>query len=88
MPIQPKLSRFNTNVLQKYQVYNGIFMTLLLIPYQKQWPYCHYFMKPVKRVLKTGEDPTTIVHTFFKKYQARRSEQSQINLIVSVYSIY
>lgn len=28
MALQPKLARFNTNVLQKYQVYNGIFMTL------------------------------------------------------------
>ncbi len=27
------------------------------------------------------EDPTTIVETFFKKYQARRSSQSQINLL-------
>jgi phosphoenolpyruvate carboxylase len=29
---------------------------------------------------QAGDDPTTIVDTFFKKYQARRNEQSQINL--------
>ena len=27
------------------------------------------------------EDPTTIIDTFFKKYQARRSTKSQINLL-------
>ncbi len=28
MPTQPKLTRFNQNVLSKYQIYNSIFMTL------------------------------------------------------------
>jgi phosphoenolpyruvate carboxylase len=28
-----------------------------------------------------GDNPTTIVDTFFKKYQARRSDKSQINLL-------
>ena len=38
-------------------------------------------MKLVKRGFAAGDNPTTIVETFFRKYQARRSPESQINLL-------
>ncbi|GAA4280015.1 phosphoenolpyruvate carboxylase [Gaetbulibacter aestuarii] len=39
------------------------------------------FHETCEKGFKNGDDPTTIVDTFFKKYQARRSKQSQINLL-------
>ncbi|GGI56443.1 phosphoenolpyruvate carboxylase [Winogradskyella haliclonae] len=39
------------------------------------------FYETCKKGFDAGENPTTIVDTFFKKYQARRSAKSQINLL-------
>tara|TARA_R110002049_G_scaffold65035_1_gene170952 strand:+ start:80552 stop:83065 length:2514 start_codon:yes stop_codon:yes gene_type:complete len=39
------------------------------------------FHETCEKGFKRGDDPTTIVDTFFKKYQARRSNESQINLL-------
>jgi len=39
------------------------------------------FHETCEKGFASGDDPTTIVETFFKKYQARRSSQSQINLL-------
>jgi|TARA_R110002110_G_scaffold375640_11_gene585425 phosphoenolpyruvate carboxylase len=39
------------------------------------------FHETCKNGFSIGEDPTTIVTSFFNKYQARRSEESQINLL-------
>lgn len=81
MPTKPKLERFNTQVLQKYQVYNGIFMSLPFYTLSKTVALLPLFYETCKKGFEAGEDPTTIVDTFFNKYQARRSAQSQINLL-------
>lgn len=81
MPTQPKLVRFNQNVLAKYQIYNSIFMTLPFDALSKTVALLPLFYETCKKGYDAGEDPTTIVETFFKKYQGRRSEQSQINLL-------
>jgi phosphoenolpyruvate carboxylase len=39
------------------------------------------FHETCKKGFAKGDDPTTIVNIFFKKYQARRSPESQINLL-------
>ncbi len=39
------------------------------------------FHETCKRGFAKDDDPTAIVETFFKKYQARRSDKSQINLL-------
>ncbi|GAA4938554.1 phosphoenolpyruvate carboxylase [Algibacter agarivorans] len=39
------------------------------------------FHETCKKGFEQGDDPTTIVEAFFKKYQARRDKQSQINLL-------
>ena len=39
------------------------------------------FHETCEKGFSVGDDPTTIVNTFFKKYQARRTTQSQINLL-------
>ncbi|MBT8309457.1 MAG: phosphoenolpyruvate carboxylase, partial [Flavobacteriaceae bacterium] len=39
------------------------------------------FHETCKKGFAAGDDPTTIVDTFFRKYQARRSPESQIKLL-------
>ncbi|WP_299113943.1 phosphoenolpyruvate carboxylase [uncultured Winogradskyella sp.] len=81
MSIKPKLSRFNTQVLQKYQIYNGIFMNLPFDTLSKTVALLPLFYETCKKGFDAGENPTAIVDTFFKKYQARLSAKSQINLL-------
>ncbi len=81
MSIQPKLTRFNQNVLSKYQIYNSIFMTLPFDTITKTGVLLPLFHETCKKGYANGDDPTTIVKTFFEKYQARRSKDSQIKLL-------
>jgi phosphoenolpyruvate carboxylase len=81
MPTQPKLTRFNQNVLSKYQIYNSIFMTLPFDSITKTGALLPLFHETCQKGFANEDDPTTIVDSFFKKYQARRSPQSQINLL-------
>ena len=81
MSVEPKLSRFKQNVLSKYQIYNSIFMTLPFDTITKTGVLLPLFHETCKKGFANGDDPTTIVNTFFKKYQARRNEASQINLL-------
>jgi len=81
MPLQPKLTRFNQNVLSKYQIYNSIFMTLPFDTITKTGVLLPLFHETCQKGFKNGQNPTEIVDTFFEKYQARRSEESQINLL-------
>lgn len=81
MSKQPKLTRFNQSVLSKYQIYNAIFMTLPFDAVTKTGVLLPLFHETCQKGFSSGEDPTTIVNTFFKKYQARRTPESQINLL-------
>ena len=81
MSKQPKLTRFNQNVLSKYKIYNSIFMTLPFDTITKTGALLPLFQETCENGFADGDDPTTIVNSFFRKYQARRSEKSQINLL-------
>ena len=81
MPTQPKLTRFNQNVMSKYQIYNSIFMTLPFDTITKTGVLLPLFHETCKKGFTAGDNPTTIVERFFKKYQDRRSTESQINLL-------
>ncbi|MBO3096863.1 phosphoenolpyruvate carboxylase [Gelidibacter pelagius] len=81
MSKQPKLTRFNQSVLSKYQIYNGIFMTLPFDAVTKTGVLLPLFHETCQKGFSAGDDPTTIVNSFFKKYQARRTPESQINLL-------
>ena len=81
MPTQPKLTRFNQNVLSKFQIYNSIFMTLPFDTTRKTGALLPLFHETCQKGFENKDNPTTIVETFFKKYQARRSPKSQINLL-------
>lgn len=81
MYTEPKLKRFNQNVLSKYQIYNSIFMTLPFDTISKTVTLLPLFHDICKLGFKEQQNPTTIVETFFEKYQSSRSEKSQINLL-------
>ena len=81
MSVEPKLKRFKLNVLSKYQIYNSIFMTLPFDAITKTGALLPLFHETCQKGFENGDDPTTIVDTFFEKYQGRRSEESQINLL-------
>ena len=81
MAIQPKITRFTQNVLSKYQIYNSIFMTLPFDAVTKTGALLPLFHETCQNGFQNGDDPTTIVETFFKKYQASRTPESQINLL-------
>lgn len=81
MSTQPKLTRFKQNVLSRFQIYNSIFMTLPFDSITKTGVLLPLFHETCKKGFQNGDNPTTIVDTFFKKYQARRTKKSQINLL-------
>ncbi|MDO7173492.1 phosphoenolpyruvate carboxylase [Mariniflexile sp. AS56] len=81
MSVEPKITRFKQNVLSKYQIYNSIFMTLPFDAITKTGALLPLFHETCEKGFKNGEDPTTIVDSFFNKYQARRTKESQINLL-------
>ncbi|MFY0631682.1 MAG: phosphoenolpyruvate carboxylase [Flavobacteriaceae bacterium] len=79
--MQPKLTRFNKNILSKYQIYNSVFVTLPFDTITKTGVLLPLFHETCEKGFAKNEDPTTIVNTFFTKYQARRSDTSKINLL-------
>ena len=81
MSIEPKLVRFKQNVLSKFEIYNSIFMTLPFDSVTKTGVLLPLFHETCKKGYDKGDDPTAIVNAFFKKYQARRTNESQINLL-------
>jgi len=81
MSTQPKITRFKQNVLSKYQIYNSIFMTLPFDTITKTGALLPLFFETCEKGFSKNETPTEIVELFFKKYQARRSSKSQINLL-------
>ena len=81
MSTQPKITRFKHNVLSKYQIYNSIFMTLPFDTITKTGALLPLFFETCEKGFSKNETPTAIVDSFFKKYQARRSPKSQINLL-------
>ena len=81
MAVKPKLERFKQNVLSKFQIYNSIFMTLPFDQITKTGVLLPLFRETCENGYAAGEDPSSIVETFFKKYQARRTKKSQIKLL-------
>ncbi|MBN96441.1 MAG: phosphoenolpyruvate carboxylase [Flavobacteriaceae bacterium] len=81
MAVKPKLERFKQNVLSKFQIYNSIFMTLPFDQITKTGVLLPLFRETCENGYAAGEDPSTIVETFFKKYQARRTKKSQVKLL-------
>ncbi len=81
MTTQPKLTRFNENVLSKYQIYNSIFMTLPYDTITNTGVLLPLFHEVCKAGFSEGQNPSEIIETFFKKYQEKPSEKEKINLM-------
>ncbi|MFD0993815.1 phosphoenolpyruvate carboxylase [Tenacibaculum geojense] len=81
MSAQPKLVRFNENVLSRFQIYNSIFMTLPFDAISKTGVLLPLFHDACKQGFNEGKDPTTIVETFFRKYLDDSSVKDKINLL-------
>jgi phosphoenolpyruvate carboxylase len=78
---QPKQTRFNENVLAKYQIYNSIFMTLPFDAISKTGVLLPLFHEVCKNGFSKKDNPSQIVETFFKTYQKNPSEEEKINLL-------
>lgn len=81
MSKQPKLTRFNENVLAKYQIYNSIFMTLPFDAITKTGVLLPLFHEVCKNGFLVGENPDEIVESFFKAYQGNPTEKEKIKLL-------
>ena len=78
---QPKLTRFNENVLSKYQIYNSIFMTLPFDAISKTGVLLPLFHDICKNGFAQKKDPVEIVEEFFEAYQQNPSKEEKIDLL-------
>jgi len=81
MSTLPKLTKFNDNVLSKYQIYNSIFITLPFDTINNTGVLLPLFHKVCEKGFKNGKNPTEIVEKFFKKYQDTPSEKDKKDLL-------
>ena len=77
----PKLTRFNDNVLSKYEIYNSIFKTLPFATINNTGVLLPLFHKVCEKGFQQGKNPTEIVEHFFQKYQDNPSEEDKKNLL-------
>ncbi|MDA8728774.1 phosphoenolpyruvate carboxylase [Flavicella sp.] len=81
MSKQTKLSRFNDNVLAKYQVYNSVFMTLPFDTVSKTGTLLPLFNQTCMEGFEEGKTPTEIVDGFFDKYKSNCKEEDRISFL-------
>ena len=81
MPIQPKLTRFNENVLSKYQIYNSLFMTLPFDSVSNTGLLLPLFHDICEKGFTEGKNPTEIVDSFFENHHENSSEKVKIDLL-------
>jgi phosphoenolpyruvate carboxylase len=77
----PKLTRFNDNVLSKYEIYNSIFKTLPFATINNTGVLLPLFHKVCEKGFQQGKNPTEIVEHFFQKYQDNPTEQDKKDLL-------
>ena len=81
MTAQTKLTRFNENVVSKYQIYNSLFMTLPFDSISNTGLLLPLFHDVCNKGFSMSKNPTEIVNNFFKKQQENFSEEEKINLL-------
>lgn len=81
MTTRSKISRFNENILSKYQIYNSIFMMLPFDKMSNTVVLLPLFHELCKEGFEQGKNPTEIVEAFFQKYQENPTEEEKINLL-------
>ena len=78
---QTKLTRFNENVVSKYQIYNSLFMTLPFDSISNTGLLLPLFHDVCIKGFSMDKNPREIVDNFFKKQQENFSEEEKINLL-------
>lgn len=78
---EPRLDRFNDNVLAKYQVYNSIFLTLPYDDIKKTGALLPLFQEICETGFANNENPSEIVDRFFNKYGEDPSEEEKVDLL-------
>ncbi len=78
---QPKIERFNQDVLSKYQIYNSIFMTLPFDKVENTGVLLPLFQEVCQKGFADKKTPTQIVESFFEQYQGNLSEQDKNTLL-------
>ncbi len=81
MPRKPKIERFNQTVLDKYHIYNSIFLTLPFDEITNTGVMLPLFTELCKKGFSEGKDPSTIVEEFFRKYFDGPSEEQRLDLL-------
>lgn len=81
MSKQTKLTRFNENVLSKYQVYNSVFSTLPFDDVSKTGTLLPLFHQQCSEGFDNGKTPTEIVDDFFNKYLSEVNDNDKITLL-------
>ncbi|MUP45799.1 phosphoenolpyruvate carboxylase [Gramella sp. BOM4] len=78
---EPRLDRFNDNVLAKYQVYNSIFLTLPYDEIKRTGALLPLFQEICEEGFKENLNPSEIVERFFNKYGENPSEKEKNDLL-------
>ncbi|WP_299437111.1 phosphoenolpyruvate carboxylase [uncultured Aquimarina sp.] len=81
MARQPKIERFNHNVLTKYQIYNSIFITLPFDEITNTGVLLPLFNEVCEKGYDQKKNPSEIVESFFKLYQDNPSDKEKHNLL-------
>ncbi len=78
---EPRLDRFNDNVLAKYQVYNSIFLTLPYDEIQTTGALLPLFQEICESGFGENKNPSEIVERFFDKYGENPTEEEKIDML-------
>ncbi|WP_298540534.1 phosphoenolpyruvate carboxylase [uncultured Aquimarina sp.] len=81
MARQPKIERFNHNVLTKYQIYNSIFITLPFDEITNTGVLLPLFKEVCEKGYDEKKNPSEIVENFFKLYQDNPSDNDKHDLL-------
>jgi phosphoenolpyruvate carboxylase len=81
MSALPELTRFNDNVLSKYQIYNSIFITLPFDTIDNTGVLLPLFHKICEKGFEHGKNPTEIVEEFFTKYHDSSEGKNKTDLL-------
>ncbi len=81
MARQPKIERFNHNVLTKYQIYNSIFITLPFDEITNTGVLLPLFKEVCEKGYDQKKNPSEIVESFFRLYQNNPSDKDKHDLL-------
>jgi len=81
MAREPKLQRFNNNVLTKYQIYDSIFLTLPFDTISNTGVLLPLFKETCKKGYDSKNNPTEILESFFSDYLKNPSEKEKHDLL-------